>query len=380
MDCEPKSLLVRILGALLATSAAVQVCAQEGAPILSPPVGPDREHEYQQLADEGALLNRFNQVVKQVVRLVTPSVVHIDAVRYEGSGPFRTRQTVEESGSGVVIEQSERFFVLTNRHVVQGAELADIKIHLADGRSLNPQRVVADRASDVAVIEVNQRDLCATRLGNSDDVEIGDFVLAVGSPYGLSHSVSFGIISAKGRWVPELDSDGVHLQDFLQTDAAINPGNSGGPLLNLKGEVIGINTAIASNSGGSEGVGFSIPINLVMIVARRLIEDGAFVHAYLGVTLNNQFSAEDAERLGLARHYGAMVKSIKPDSPANDARLQPQDVIIRFHGTEVESDGHLVNLVGLAPPGKTVDVEVFRHGKPISVQVTLRDRSLYEQD
>jgi serine protease Do len=226
--------------------------------------------------------------------------------------------------------------------------------------------------------------LLASRIGNSNDVEIGDFVLAVGSPFGLSHSVSYGIVSAKGRWDLALGQGTVRFQDFFQTDAAINPGNSGGPLLNLRGEVIGINTAIASNSGGNEGIGFSIPIILAVNVARQLIEDGAVATAYLGVRLDDRFAeklAQDtnmAKRLGLPRVQGAFVKAVTPGSPAAEARLQPGDVVMEFNGHRVEDDDHLINLVSLTPLNEVVSLNIVRQRKTYLVHVRVGRRRDFE--
>ena len=167
-----------------------------------------------------------------------------------------------------------RPYILTNRHVIHPAELRSIRLELNDGRLIRATDMWTDPATDVAVLQIDRSDLVPARLGNSDKMEIGDYVLAVGSPFGLSHSVTYGILSAKGRSNLELGSKEIQIQDFFQTDAAINPGNSGGPLLNLRGEIIGINTAIASNSGGNEGIGFTIPINMAMLVAKQLVRNG----------------------------------------------------------------------------------------------------------
>jgi serine protease Do len=238
----------------------------------------------------------------------------------------------------------------------------------------------SDRATDIAVIEVADRPLTAARLGDSDRVDIGDFVLAVGSPFGLSHSVTFGIISAKGRRDLELGDDSLRLQDFLQTDAAINPGNSGGPLLNLRGEVIGINTAIASASGGSEGIGFAIPINMAMAVAEQLLEKGRVERAYLGVQLDSQFTLEKALASGLPRRVGAYVTGVTPGSPAQRGQIQPGDVIVSYDGVVIEDDNHLVNRVGLTPVGKEVVVEIIRNGLPVTLRLVVESRSQYEPE
>ena len=227
-------------------------------------------------------------------------------------------------------------------------------------------------------MEVSAPGLTASRMGDSDKVEIGDFVLAVGSPFGLSHSVTFGIISAKGRRDLEL-GDEVELQDFLQTDAAINPGNSGGPLINLRGEVIGINTAIASNSGGNEGIGFSIPINGVLHIARQFIERGRVVRAYLGVTLNQRFNSASAVKLGLPRKLGAQVTMVKAGGPAQAAKLQAGDVVLSFNGVRVENDTHLIYLVSLTEVGEEVPIVVFRNRRSLHVNVKVGNKSDFER-
>ncbi len=217
-------------------------------------------------------------------------------------------------------------------------------------------------------------------LGDSDKVEIGDFVLAVGSPFGLSHSVTFGIISAKGRRDLRLGEANVRFQDFLQTDAAINPGNSGGPLVNLRGEIIGINTAIASNSGGNEGIGFSIPVNMFMVVARQLIERGKVSRAFLGVKLESKFGPAAAVEAGLPRLMGAKVTTLIKNSPAEAARLQVGDIILEFNRVPIEDDAHLINLVSLTPVGTTVPVVIFRDRRMLTIQVEVGDRSKFEPE
>jgi serine protease Do len=333
-----------------------------------------RERLYAEISAEVAALERQGNLLKKVVRLVQPTVVHIEAKKSNGS---RTK-TVEEAGSGLIISHGERRYILTNRHVVHESSLAQIDIRTSDGRLLHPTRVWSDPGTDVAVMAVEERDLIPARLANSDLVEIGDFVLAVGSPFGLSHSVTYGIISAKGRRDLQLGNENVRLQDFLQTDAAINPGNSGGPLLNLRGEAIGINTAIASSSGGSEGIGFTIPINLAVMVAKQLVEHGAVSRAFLGVLLDHSFNAEMAARAGLPRVEGAYVKGITPHSPAALAEFREGDVILRFDGIRIENDDHLINRVAVTPVGKEVTVYIMRDLKPQMVRVTVGDRGLFK--
>lgn len=336
----------------------------------------ERQRLFHELGLEVEELERRGNILKTVVRLVSPTVVHIEAEKRETSGSSRPH-TVEEAGSGVVIEFKGKFYVLTNRHVIKDARLADIRIKFADGRELKPVKTWADAATDVAAMALDASDLVAARLGDSRDVEIGDFVLAVGSPFGLSHSVTYGIISAKGR--RELELGDVELQDFMQTDASINPGNSGGPLLNLRGEVIGINTAIASNSGANEGIGFSIPINMAMYIARQLIERGHVVRAFMGVTLDSKFNAETAGGMGLSRPQGARITGLTPGAPAEAAHLKVDDVVLQFNGIKVQNDTHLVYLVSLTEVGREVPLVVFRDRKMVHLTVKVSNYSEFKK-
>ncbi len=245
-----------------------------------------RQQMYETLSREVAALERQSNALKMVVKLMRPTVVHIEAEKIEPSSVRYGRpDQIEEAGSGCVIKINDHYYVLTNGHVIRAAKPEKITIRLADGRELHPQRVWSDPKTDVAIMAIDAPHLVAARIGDSAQLEIGDFVLAIGSPFGLSHSITFGIVSATNRRDFEL-GEGVEFQDFIQTDAAINPGNSGGPLINLRGEVIGMNTAIASNSGGNEGIGFSIPINLVMQIAKQLVERSSVTRAHLGVVLD----------------------------------------------------------------------------------------------
>ncbi len=341
----------------------------------------ERDRLYAEIAAEVAGLERQGNLLRKVVRLVKPTVVHIEAEKNPPRGrTTAARNRREESGSGVIIREANRWFVLTNRHVVEDCDLRKIRIRLADGRILFPSQVWSDEPTDVAVMEIEADDLQPARLGDSDEIDIGEFVLAVGSPFGLSHSVTYGIISAKGRRDLKLGQGDVRYQDFLQTDAAINPGNSGGPLLNLRGEVVGINTAIASSSGGSEGIGFTIPINMFMRVASQLIDSGRVVRGYLGVRLDRHFDALHSSRAAGPSRGGARVSAITSGSPAAAAGLQPGDIIVRLEGAAVEDDVHLVNLVSQLPVGEQVLVELYREGRLLPIRVHLADRHVFETD
>jgi serine protease Do len=371
------SLMAVVFAVGLSLGAAIEYGAVQ-AQVASDELSVDQRTEMYAALDRQVdqLAPQLN-VLRTVVRLVSPAVVHIKAEKLDLAGRRVQREKVEEAGSGVIIEFKGRRYILTNRHVIRNARLPDIQIGLADGRELRPLKVWEDADTDVALIAVSATGLTAARLGDSSGVEIGEFVLAVGSPFGLSHSVTYGIISAKGRRDLEL-GDNVELQDFLQTDAAINPGNSGGPLINLRGEVIGINTAIASNSGGNEGIGFSIPINGVLHIVRQFIEHGRVVRAYLGVTLDQHFNTTVAVKMGLSRRQGAHVTGVKATGPAQTARLKAGDVILRFNGVRVENDTHLIYLVSLTDVGKEVPLEVYRDGVVFNVNVKVGNKSDFE--
>lgn len=360
-----------------ASDASLSTFASSESEDASPSL---RDALFAELASDAERYQRQFGIVKRVVRLVRPTIVHIDAF---ATGPDGT-EVIDESGSGIIFKIDGQFYVLTNRHVVDRASLEQLKIRTDDGETLKLLKTWSDPVTDVAVVQIASRELLSARLGDSNQVEIGDFVLAVGSPFGLSHSVSYGIISAKGRWDLALGQENTRFQDFLQTDAAINPGNSGGPLLNLKGEVIGINTAIASSSGGNEGIGFSIPVNLAVRVARQLIRDGSVSTAYLGVRLDHSFTAKLqndrtlAPRLGLERRNGAFVKSVTPGSPADNARLQVGDVVTEFNGMRVEDDDHLINLVSLTPVDEVVALNVIRQSEEYMIHVRVGRRRDFE--
>lgn len=328
-----------------------------------------RDREYQELAAEVKALDRQVNLLKRVVKLVRPAVVHIEVHKGRRSSNVRRVDPPDETGSGVLVRHDNSLYVLTNRHLIRYAAVSEITISLADGRQLNPTRTWTDAGTDIAVMAVPGKRLVAARVGDSDRMEIGEYVLALGSPFGLNHSVTHGIVSAKGRRDLELATDGVNFQDFMQIDASINPGNSGGPLVNLRGEVIGINTAIASTSGRNEGIGFSIPINMAMSVARQLIDKGVVVRGFLGVSLDSRFSPAAAADLGLDPPRGARVTAITTGSAADKAKVKVGDVIVRLGRTWVESDSHLVNQVSLTEIGKPVPMLVYRDGETVELTV-----------
>jgi serine protease Do len=336
----------------------------------------ERDAQYAELAEEASFFERQQNLMRKVVKLVSPSILHIEAIKETkvDTSLASTRgetKRIEEAGAGILVNIGSKPFVITNRHVIHSASNAAIKVETNDRTRLEVLQVWSDVATDIAVIEVAGRRLLPARIGDSTRVEMGDFVFAVGSPFGLNHSVTSGIISAKGRRNLELGARSIEIQDFFQTDAAINPGNSGGPLMNYRGEVIGINTAIASNSGGNEGIGFSIPMNMAMDVATRLVSHGQFQRGYLGVVMDNNFDGSKAQRIGLAQMRGALIKAVKPESPAEVAGLLPGDIVLEFDGLQIDNDGHLVQTVGLTVLGKPIPMVILREGKRYQVQVKL---------
>ena len=271
------------------------------------------------------------------------------------------RRDSRSLGSGFIL--SADGYILTNHHVVDGA--SEIVVRLNDRRQMTAELVGADDRTDLALLKVDGNDLPTVKTGESSDVEVGEWVLAIGAPFGFEHSVTAGIISAKGRSLPT-----ENYVPFLQTDVAINPGNSGGPLFNLDGEVIGINSHIYSRSGGFQGISFAIPIELAMEVADQLREGGEVSRAWLGVVIQD-VTRDLAESFGMDRPEGALVAQVLPDSPAAAAGLEPGDVIVEFDGRDVPTSGSLPPMVGRAPVGSTVPVVVMRDGGRETIDVTL---------
>ena len=279
--------------------------------------------------------------------------------------PQRQRQRPANSlGSGVIID-AKKGYVVTNHHVIEGAD--EITVTLKDGRSLEAQVVGSDAASDIAVIQVQSDELTEIRIGRSEQLRVGDFVVAIGSPFGLSHTVTSGIVSALGR--SGLGIEGY--EDFIQTDASINPGNSGGALVNLRGELIGINTAILSRGGGSVGIGLSIPVDMVTTLMDQLIEHGEVKRGLLGVTMQDLTPAL-AEAFGIAGKKGALVSRVIPGSTAEDNGILEGDIIVKFNDTMIEDSSDLRNAVGLLRVGTRATVEFYREGKRKQVSVKIK--------
>jgi serine protease Do len=268
-------------------------------------------------------------------------------------------------GSGVII--SAKGIILTNNHVVYGD--GRIKVRLADGREFTATDVKTDPKTDLAVVRIEADGLQALRMGDSDRAEIGDWVLAVGQPFGLQGTVTAGIISAKDRGI------GITAREnFIQTDAAINPGNSGGPLVNLDGEIIGINTAISSSSGGNQGVGFAVPINLAKWVGRQLVSDGVVKRSYLGVGIQ-PITHQLAEQFGIQPGSGVLISEVRPGSPAAAAGMQTGDIVVELAGKRVGSPRQLQAAVEQTAPGVEQTIAVIRDKQRTTLKAKLQSQS-----
>jgi serine protease Do len=326
-------------------------------------------------AGSGLDAARISERFEYVAHKVSPAVVAVEAVKQAPArGASGKSRSIDESGSGVLIRLARHpgVFVLTNNHVIQQAPADQITVSLADNRLLKPSKVWADPESDVAVMRLDAPDLPAAALGNSDEVRVGQWVLAIGSPFGLNQTVTHGIISARERGQVSLGST-IRIKDFLQTDAAINPGSSGGPLINMDGEVIGINTAIASHSGSNSGVAFSIPINLVKRILDQLLARGSVARGYLGLQVASSFEPADAATLGLNRAQGALVETVYADTPAAAAGLRARDVILEVDGVAIRNENHFINHISGLPVGQRVRLNIWRERRPITVEAVVGD-------
>lgn len=316
----------------------------------------------------GALGERF----QAAIRTVSPAVVGVDAVKPPQGDPTAKGKPVEESGSGVLVKfpNVRGVVAVTNHHVVGAAEPAKVYVTLSDGRIVQPSRIWSDPESDLTLLHLDDETLPTADLGDSAKVRKGDWVLAFGSPFGLSQTVTHGIISATDRGQINLGST-IRIKEFLQTDAAINPGSSGGPLVSLEGKVVGINTAIASKSGDNSGVSFSIPANLVKRIAAQLIENGSVTRGYLGVQLASALEPAEALRLGLSRVNGALVEIVHSGTPAEAAGLKAGDVVLRLEDVAIRDENHLINLISALPPGQKVQLTLWRDRKSQTAAVTI---------
>ncbi len=366
--------------------------------ILSSFKGKEKNSLYAQIVSQPILEAKPNPPVNnlsfvEIAEKIIPTVVNISAEksirirtpRFEFFSPFEEffreffkdfplpkefSEKIRTLGSGVII--SEDGYVITNNHVIEGYD--KVIITLSDGTKFKEKEVKIvgrDPKTDIALLKIEtKKKLPYAPLGNSDEVRVGEWVLAVGNPFGLSGTVTVGVISAKHRTGVALYG-GPTYQDFIQTDAAINPGNSGGPLVNLKGEVIGINTAIKTTSGGNIGIGFAIPINLVKKVKEDLLKKGKVVRGYLGIYLQ-ELTDELRESMDLPKDMeGVVIRDIIPDSPASKADLKSGDIILKFQGKKVKSVDELRFMVAETPPKTKVELEIYRDGKIRKVEVIL---------
>jgi serine protease Do/serine protease DegQ len=328
-----------------------------------------------------------------IVKKVSPAVVNIatrGTVRDRGpqnpllDDPFFRRffdvppesgpreRPFQSAGSGVIFD-AKAGYIVTNAHVVENA--SEITVTLQDGRDLKADVVGSDEPSDVAVLKIkSESTLVQIGLGDSSKVEVGDFVLAIGNPFGLQHTVTSGIISGLSR--SGINPDGY--EDFIQTDASINPGNSGGALVNLRGELIGINTAILSRSGGNIGIGFAIPVNMAHSVMDQLIKFGSVKRGQLGVSMYT-VTPDIAHSLGLANALGALVSQVGEGSPAEKAGIHTGDVITSVNGQPVKSNSELRNSIGLMRVGDKVEIGLLRDGKPLKVTAVIADTTATAQ-
>jgi serine protease Do len=275
-----------------------------------------------------------------------------------GAGP---RPESRSLGSGFIISQDG--YILTNAHVVEGAD--EIDVRLTDKREFKARVVGADKRTDVAVIKIEAGSLPTVRMGDPGRLKVGEWVVAIGSPFGFENTVTAGIVSAKGRSLPQ-----ENFVPFIQTDVAINPGNSGGPLFNMKGEVVGVNSQIYSRTGGFMGLSFAIPIDVALDIQKQLREKGRVARGRIGVVIQ-EVTKDLAVSFGLERPRGALVNSVERGSPADKGGVEATDIILRFDGKEVDASSDLPRLVGATRPGTRVAVDVWRKGAPRTLQLTV---------
>ncbi len=285
---------------------------------------------------------------------------------FEGPQLMPRERQFQSAGSGVIVD-ARNGYIITNAHVIENA--SEITVTLLDDRQLKAEIVGRDKPSDVAVLKVDASNLTEMPLADSSKAEVGDFVLAIGNPFALNHTVTSGIISALGR----SDNNPESYQDFIQTDAPINPGNSGGALVDLRGQLVGVNTAIFSGTGGNIGIGFAIPSNMVKVVMSQLIEHGEVRRGVLGVQLSRQFTPAIAESLGLPNARGGLVSQVIEGSAADKAGVRPGDVITSINGRNIANSTELRNAIGMLTVGEKVELSLIRDGKPRRVTAIIQE-------
>ena len=315
-------------------------------------------------------------MVSDVAERVTPAVVNITTRKSRATvgrngNPFHEffgpRRGVPQMGAGSGVVISPNGDIVTNNHVVDGAD--EITVTFADRREFRAELVGSDQPSDLAFLKIDAKNLPYLRFGDSKSLRLGEFVLAVGNPFGVGQTVTMGIVSAKGR----ANMGIVEYEDFIQTDASINPGNSGGALVNLKGELVGINTAILSRSGGAQGIGFAVPTNMVLPIRDQIMKEGRVRRGWLGVAIQDLNSAL-AKSLSLRNIKGVLVSDVIDGGPADRGNLEPRDVITKLNGKPTQTVSELRNRVALTPPGSKVRLSVLRDGRPKELTVTLAEK------
>jgi serine protease Do/serine protease DegQ len=327
-----------------------------------------------------SLAPMISQVTKSVVNISTRGHVKVQQQQNPlmndpffrhffggGQGGQPTERQFHALGSGVIVD-ARKGYILTNNHVVEHAD--KIKVILNDGRKLDAKVVGTDKLTDIAVVRIKADNLDAIDLGDSSQLKVGDFVVAIGNPFGLSHTATYGIVSGLGRVLQQSGGEQEPYQNFIQTDASINPGNSGGALVNLRGQLIGINTAIFSKSGGNIGIGFAIPVNLAKNVMHQLIKYGEVKRGHLGVMIQS-LTPKLANALGVKTGQGAVVTKVVKDSPADKAGIKQSDVIVAVNDHSIDGADELRNRVGLTRPGTTVTIKLIRDGKTKEVKAKL---------
>ena len=297
----------------------------------------------------------------QIPEDVPPQLEEFFRHFFQGPGRGFTPRDTKSLGSGFII--SVDGYVLTNHHVVKNAD--EIVVKLKDHRELEAKLIGSDESTDVALLKLDAEDLPVVEIGSSKNLQVGEWVLAIGSPFGFEQSVTAGIVSAKGRSLP-----GGNYVPFIQTDVAINPGNSGGPLFNMKGEVVGMNSQIYSRSGGYMGLSFAIPMDIAMNVVQQIKTTGKVSRGWLGVQIQD-VTRELAESFGMDKPYGALVAKVIADSPAEQAGVQIGDIIVAFNGQEIETSGALPPIVGMTPVNKESKIKVIRQGDSKTLRVKI---------
>ena len=363
---------------LLAVSATAFVFSPSGLPSDEKP-REDRILWKQRLQSEAEPLEKLAAVIRQSAEYAEVSVVHIESSQIKTISPTRdTRRSaklqIDESATGILTTISDKQVVLTNRHVVEGVPLSALRILAKDRSLLRPSQILTNAEFDLGVILLDLPDTSnqvSADIGDSEKVNVGDFVLAIGSPFGLEQSVSFGIVSAVGRRRVPMSEEQIPLVGFIQTDAAINPGSSGGPLVNLRGEVVGLITAIASQGGGNEGIAFAIPINVAVKIAKQLVENGVVFRAFLGAEFDAGFDDKVRTQAGLTRMIGARINKVLPDSPAQQGELATGDIVIAIDGIDIQDGRHVIERIAQQEVDSECTVTVLRNGKRIDIPIKL---------